>query len=140
MADGPLPITATWSCTACGAAGEEDEARAYYAEHPVDLDDDDWFSSLNWCHAGAVALVPGGPRARGRRSTRCSRRLAGMSCSAGSGNASGPVDAYLAMAAAATGETDAGHPARRRRRAAGEEWRIPLVAQWLRDQRDRYGF
>jgi hypothetical protein len=66
--------------------------------------------------------------------------LAGRSCSAGSGNASGPVDGYLAMAAASVGETAlAGRHADDAERLA-EEWQIPLYAQWLRAQRDRYRF
>jgi len=62
-----------------------------------------------------------------------------MAC-AGSGSAFGPVDAFLAMAAAATGEADL---AARHASDALElcrEWRLPLVAEWFDDQRDRYGF
>jgi hypothetical protein len=50
------------------------------------------------------------------------------------------VDAYLALAARATGETAlAGRHADDAARLA-EEWQIPLFAAWLGEQRDRFGF
>ena len=63
---------------------------------------------------------------------------AGYSCCAGSGNHAGPVDLFLALAAAARGDRDlaARHAEDAERLCA--EWQIPLAAQWLRDQRDRY--
>jgi hypothetical protein len=44
------------------------------------------------------------------------------------------------MAAAATGETATAARHADRALAQCREWEIPPVAQWLRDQRDRYGF
>ncbi|NHA69606.1 AfsR/SARP family transcriptional regulator [Phycicoccus flavus] len=52
----------------------------------------------------------------------------------------GPVDAFLALAAATTGEHDL---ATRHVGDAEElcrEWRIPRVTRWLREARDRHGF
>jgi hypothetical protein len=47
---------------------------------------------------------------------------------------------FLAMAAASVGRLDLA----RRHADDGarlcDEWEIPLVATWLRDQRDRFGF
>jgi hypothetical protein len=64
----------------------------------------------------------------------------GLSCGSGSGFASGPVDLFLAEAAAAAGDlTLATRHAEDAQRLC-EEWEIPLAAQWLREQRDRYGF
>jgi hypothetical protein len=65
---------------------------------------------------------------------------AGTSCCAGSGNHTGPVDLFLALAAAAGGDRElaARHADDAERLCA--EWQIPLAAQWLRDQRDRYSF
>jgi hypothetical protein len=138
VTDGPLPVDAVvvhmlWR------AGQEDEARAFYAEHPVTLDDNDWFSPLNWCSAGAAALFVDDADLAARAYTRMAP-LAGRTCIAGSGNASGPVDGYLALAARAVGDVDlAARHADDAERLA-EEWRIPLFTQWLREQRDRYGF
>ena len=63
-----------------------------------------------------------------------------MSCVAGSGNASGPVDAFLAMAAASTGERQVATRHADDAERLCEEWDIPLAARWLRGQRERYGF
>jgi hypothetical protein len=66
--------------------------------------------------------------------------IAGQNCSAGSGNAMGPADAFLALSAAAVGEREL---AARHADSALElmaAWRIPLAAEWLADQRERYGF
>ncbi|WP_406832851.1 BTAD domain-containing putative transcriptional regulator [Pedococcus sp. KACC 23699] len=119
--------------------GREDLAREYAARHPIDLGPEDWFSMLTWCSAAEVSLQLGDRDL----ATRAYARLApfeGYSCCAGSGLALGPVDGYLAQAAAAGGELDV---ARRHADAAlelCEEWQVPLAAQWLRDQRDRFGF
>jgi hypothetical protein len=61
-------------------------------------------------------------------------------CCAGAAVALGPVDGYLALAAAAAGE-----PAVAARHARDAEvlcarWEIPLVASWLQTQRESYGF
>ena len=52
----------------------------------------------------------------------------------------GPVDAFLAHAAAAVGERDLAARHADDALRLMEEWQIPLAAQWLRDQRERYGF
>ena len=52
----------------------------------------------------------------------------------------GPVDAYLAQAAAAVGEADLAARHAERALELCEEWQVPLAAQWLRDQRARYAF
>ncbi|NYG06869.1 DNA-binding SARP family transcriptional activator [Phycicoccus badiiscoriae] len=120
-------------------AGELDRAREYAATHAVRLDDDDWFSMLNWCAAAEASL---GLDDHAMASAAYDRLapFTGYSCCAGSGNAMGPVDAYLAHAAAAVGETElAGRHADRALELC-EEWQIPLAAQWLRNQRDRYAF
>lgn len=52
----------------------------------------------------------------------------------------GPVDAFLALAAQATGDAPAA--TRHADRAADlmAAWSIPLAAQWLEGQRKTYGF
>jgi len=119
--------------------GRLDEAREYVSAHPFDLATDTWYSMLAWALSAEVALALG-DRDLGRDTYALLAPYAGRSCSAGSGVAVGPVDAFLALAAAAGGERDL---AARHADAAlelCEAWRIPLAAQWLRDQRETYGF
>ncbi len=138
MEGGPVPITAT-VVAALWRAGLTEEARAHRASHEIRLEGEDTFALLNWGMAAEVALQLGEP-ALGARAHDLLLPYAGRSCSVGSGLASGPVDLYLAFADAAAGETEraAGHADDAERLCA--EWQIPLAAQWLRDQRDRYGF
>jgi hypothetical protein len=136
---GPLPITSSL-ITSLWRGGQEERARSYYEEHPVILlEANDWFSMLNWCHAGSTALFME-DRDLGARAYALLAPLAGMSCSAGSGNASGPVDGYLAMAAASVGETALATRHADEAERLAQEWQIPLYAQWLRTQRDRFHF
>ncbi|CUR56006.1 putative Transcriptional activator domain [metagenome] len=138
MEGGPFPIAAT-VVAFLWRGGAEEEARAYARDHEVRLDTDDWFSLLAWCNAAEVALHCGDPELGARVLERLAP-LAGRSCGAGSGNASGPVDAFLALAAASMGRLDeAGRHAVEALRLC-EEWDIPLVARWFGDQRDRYHF
>jgi hypothetical protein len=138
LAATPFPINSTVAIC-MWRAGHEDKARAFHAEHPPTLDDDDWFSLLNWCHTAAISLfLEDAPMA-----ARAYERLApfaGASCAAGSGVASGPVDGYLAMAAAAVGEQELAGRHADTAKALAEEWRIPLFTRWLGEQRDRFGF
>ncbi|WP_460966263.1 BTAD domain-containing putative transcriptional regulator [Pedococcus soli] len=119
--------------------GREDLAREYAATHPIDLDHDDWFSMLTWCCAAEVALQLG-DRDLAARSYALLAPYEGYSCCAGSGLALGPVDGYLAQAAAAGGELEVARRHADRAVALCEDWQVPLAAQWLRDQRDRFGF
>jgi DNA-binding SARP family transcriptional activator len=133
-----LPVTATiivfWL-----RAGEVDKAREYAAAHPVRVDDDDWFSMLNWCAAAEAALGLDDHALASAAYDRLAP-FAGHSCTAGSGNAMGPADAFLALAAAAVGERELAAAHADRALELCEQWQIPLAAQWLRDQRDRYAF
>jgi hypothetical protein len=138
MEGGTFEITAT-VISFLWAAGREEEAAAYAAANPVRLEHDDWFSALAWCNAAEAALYLGAPDLAAGAYARLAP-LAGHCGSAGSGNACGPVDAYLALAAAAVGETTLAtrHADAAERLCA--EWDIPLCAQWLRTQRERYRF
>jgi hypothetical protein len=138
MSDGPLPLNGTVAyCLWRG--GQEQRARAYYAEHPPVLDDNDWFSALNWSNTAAVALYMEDRDTAARAYDRLAP-LAGMCACAGSGTASGPVDGYLAMAAAAVGERQLASRHAEEAERLAEEWGIPLFTKWFREQRDRYGF
>jgi DNA-binding SARP family transcriptional activator len=119
--------------------GQRDEAARHHAEHPVTLPEDDWFAMLSWCTAAEVACGVEDQVLAGTAYARLAP-YAGQSASAGSSNAFGPVDAFLALAARAVGETAL---ARRHADRAEElmvEWEIPLAGQWFRDQREQFGF
>ncbi|WP_341358448.1 BTAD domain-containing putative transcriptional regulator [Georgenia sp. M64] len=138
MDAGPQPLATTVAVFLL-RAGRVDEARAYLAAHPATLDDESFVALLGSCMAGEAALGLG-DAALGAAAYERAVPYAGLSCSAGSANASGPVDAYLALAAAATGDLAAA--ARHADRAAElcRGWEIPLAGRWLAAQRERYGF
>ncbi len=138
MEGGPVPITST-VVAALWRAGREDEARAHRDAHEIRLDAEDTFSLLNRSMAGEVALHLQEPQL-GAAAHRLLVPYAGRSCSVGSGFASGPVDLYLACAAAAAGETARATAHADDAAALCDRWELPLAAQWLRAQRDRYGF
>ena len=136
--DVPLPLDASMLVLLV-RAGRWDEAREFRDSHDLDLSDDTWFSKLPWAHA-AEAAVALGDSELGARAYQLLAPHAGQMACAGSGVAAGPVDAFLAMAAAAAGETEV---AARHARAAEEQlvaWRIPLAGEWFARQRERYGF
>lgn len=120
-------------------AGEHDRAREYYAEHGVSLDHENEISLLAWCHAAAIALYLG-ERALGAGVYERLVGYAGRSCCAGSDLASGPVDGYLAMAAAAVGELDLAATHADTAEALSETWDIPLFGAWVRETRAAYGY
>jgi hypothetical protein len=138
LVEGPLPV-APIATALMIRGGNLDQARAFYAEHPFELEQQDWFSMLAWGHAAEVALWLEDCDLAERVYPKL-RPYAGRSCSAGSGNASGPVDAYLALAARARGEVAlaAGHADRAEELM--EQWEIPLAADWLRGLRTRFSF
>ena len=113
---GPLPIAATVVAYPAGAAGEEEEARDYYATHPFDLDDRRLVLAAGLVHAPprppSYWATPTSAAARLRQARAVRRDELRRRAP---GNASGPVDAFLALAAAAGGRARARHPARRRR-------------------------
>jgi hypothetical protein len=119
--------------------GEEERARAYHAEHGAPLDHENWFSMLAWCHAGEAALYVGDPDL-GARAYDLIAPYAGRACTAGSSSAMGPVDAFLAFAAAASGESARASQHADAALRLCEEWELPLAARWVRDLRERYSF
>ena len=138
MEAGPFPITATMvSCLL--RAGRTADAEEYYRTHVVDLSGNDWFSRLNWAMAAHAALAMGDREVAAQAYAKLAP-LAGQNCSAGSGNSMGPADGFLALAAAAVGEKALAARHADRALELMAAWAIPLAAQWLRDQRERYGF
>ena len=138
LEDGPLPVTSS-RLVFLLRGGEEAAARALHAERPVELEQEDWFSMLNWCCAAEASLWLDDRDLAAAAYARIAP-FEGYSCSAGSGNAMGPVDAYLAQAAAAVGEAELAARHADRALELMETWQTPLAAQWLRDQRGRFCF
>jgi hypothetical protein len=134
-----LPVTAVVTALLLRLGLREQAEQALAGLPPIDLSADDWFSMMNWCTAGEVALAFGDAELGAAAYARAVP-YAGRMCGGGSGAPLGPVDAFLALAAAATGETATATRHADRALQLCEEWRIPPVARWLRDQRDRYGF
>ena len=112
----PLPVT-TLVAMFFARAGRIDEARAHLAAHPVSFDHDDWFAHLTWGAGAEAALAVGDPNLAARAYEKLTP-FAGRSCCAGSGMHIGPVDGFLALAAAATGETSLARCARGHRARA----------------------
>jgi hypothetical protein len=134
----PLPTGSTlafilWS------QGDEDRGRRWLAEHPPRLQDRDWFSRLNWGFTAAMAAFTE-DQALAAEAYGLIAPYAGQTCTAGSGFASGPMDAYLALAAHAAGEARLAAQHAEAAERLAEAWRIPLITGWFRGQRDRYGF
>lgn len=138
LAASPLPTNASLAYM-LWRSGDEDRARAWLRDHPAELEHQDWYSRLDWSFAAAMAAYLGDAEL-GARTYRLLAPYAGQSAVAGSGVASGPVDAYLAMAALATGETELARRHADDAEQIAEGWQIPLFTQWLREQRDRLGF
>ncbi len=138
MEGGPFPISAT-VVAFLWRGGAEELARDYARHHEFRLDTDDWFSLLAWCNAAEVALHCQDPGLGARVLDRLAP-YAGRSCVAGSGNAAGPVDAFLALAAASVGDVALATQHAESALRLCASWDVPLVAQWLGDQRNRYRF
>jgi hypothetical protein len=120
-------------------AGEDATARSHAATHPLTIVPPDWMAMLNWGCAAEAALGLG-DQAMGAAAYAVLAPYPGRTVCAGSGNAMGPVDAFLALAAATVGDLDLAARHADDAERLMEEWQIPLAAQWLRDQRDRHGF
>ena len=130
----PFDLTIQWLLV---RAGRLDEARAVRTELVPSTDD--WLSIHHYCIAAEVAFALDEPAAA-RSLYRWLSPYAGRVCGAGFSVAIGPVDAFLAFAAMATGERDVASKHADRALELCAEWEIPLAAQWLREQRDRGGF
>ncbi len=116
-----------------------EEARAFRAAHPIDLGGDTWFALVPWA-LGAEAALGLGDRELAATTYRLLAPHAGHTACAGSGTALGPVDAFLAMAAAATGEREIASQHADEAERLCREWRIPLAGEWFAAQRARYSF
>jgi DNA-binding SARP family transcriptional activator len=103
------------------------------------LGSDDWFAELHWSFGAEIALELGEPELGAQVYERLVG-LRGQCIISGTGPAHGPADAYLAMAAAAAGETSLATAHADAASALCRDWDIPQVARRLDDLRERYGF
>jgi hypothetical protein len=133
-----LPVESTITALLC-RLGREDEARQFLDEHDLDISGDWWFSPMIWAMAAETSMYLRLPELASTTYALLVP-LKGRPASAGSGTALGPIDAFLAMAAQATGEQDlaTGHAQDAARLC--EVWRIPLAAEWLAVTRARFSF
>jgi DNA-binding SARP family transcriptional activator len=119
--------------------GADDLAAEAWGRFDYDPALDDWYAAIHWAFGAEIALRLGERDLAGELYRRL-LPLRDTCIMSGTGPAHGPADAYLALAAAATGETGlAGAHADTALRLC-REWQIPQVARWLGDLRDRYGF
>ncbi len=116
-----------------------DQLRVALAHHP--LPDLAGLWSSTWTHCWeAEAAAAAGDAARAARVLPLLRPLAGRMCVAGIAIAQGPVDGYLALAAATAGERD---EARRHGDVAerlARDWGLDRYLDWLRERRADLGF
>jgi hypothetical protein len=134
----PYPFSATIAVY-LWRAGRHDQAREVYAERGAPLEHSNDISLLAWAHAAELSLYLGEPGLAAGAYAKLAP-LAGLSTCAGSALALGPIDAYLAVAAAATAERELAAKHADDALALAEAWDVPLVAAWLREQRAAYGF
>lgn len=133
-----LPVETTLAAMMC-RIGRVDEAREYLADREVDVTGDWWFSPLEWAMAAEAAAYVGRPDLAAIAYERLSPHCGRTAC-AGSGTTLGPVDAFLALAAYATGERDLATRHAENAARLCEEWEIPLCSAWFAKARARFGF
>ena len=138
-ADGPeVPLAGTAAALLL-RRGDAPAARALLAEHPVRTGLDDPSSTLSWALAAEVALHLGdrtlAADVRGRLTP-----YAGRMAVLGSSFAVGPVDAFLALAAAALDDREAAAAYAQQAERLVEEWQLPRVAGWFAGLRERFAF
>ena len=119
--------------------GAPELAREVWDGYRFEIGNDDWFRELHLAFGAEIALELGDPQLAARVYELLLPWRPGCVIS-GTGPAHGPVDAYLAMAAAATGETALATEHADDAAALCRAWNVPQVARRLDDLRERYGF
>jgi DNA-binding SARP family transcriptional activator len=134
----PMPMQVPLM-TVMARAGRVDDARALYRQVGLPVGNDDWLRMLLLALAGEVALRLRLPDEAAQLYERLAP-FAGRSSSGGSGAPVGPVDIYLASAAAAAGERELAtrHADEAQRLCA--DWRLPVARTWLDELRELGGF
>ncbi|WP_198289928.1 AfsR/SARP family transcriptional regulator [Nocardioides sp. Iso805N] len=133
-----FPFSATIATYLC-RTGDLRGGRTYYRAHGAPLDHDNEISLLAWCHAAELALHLG-ERALARAALPLIEPYAGRTCSAGQALTDGPVDAYLAYAAAAAGQHELARAHAQATERLSEEWQIPAFAAHFAEMRRRHRF
>lgn len=133
-----IPPEASVAAMLC-RVGRVDEAREYLRDKTIELTGDWWFSSMVAAMAAEAALHTGRTDLAAEAYLVLSP-MRGQPACAGSGTCVGPVDAFLAMAAWATGERDLATRHAEDAARLCEEWEVPLVAQWFAGVRETFGF
>jgi hypothetical protein len=133
-----IPPQASIAALLC-RMGRVDEAREYLQHETIEFTEDWWFSSLVSAMGAEAALHTGRTDLAAQAYASLST-MKGQPACAGSGTCVGPVDAFLAMAAWATGERDLATRHAEDAARLCEEWEIPLAAQWFAGVRETFGF
>jgi DNA-binding SARP family transcriptional activator/outer membrane murein-binding lipoprotein Lpp len=133
-----MPVETSVAALMC-RVGRIEEAKAYLDGKTIDLSPHWWFSTMVSAMAAEAALYTG------RTDLAASAydglwEFRGQLAAAGSGTALGPVDAFLAMAAATTGERELATRHAEDAARLCEQWRIPLAAEWFAGIRQSFGF
>ncbi len=118
---------------------QPDAARFVFDTFGIELDTDNWFSPFLWSLAAEIGLGLGEPDVAAAAYAKLAP-YRGTCVIAGTSPAHGPVDAYLALAAAATGEKRLATQHADHALELIAAWRIPRVEKWFLDLRDRHGF
>jgi DNA-binding SARP family transcriptional activator len=119
--------------------GETDLARQVWADHDYEVGGDDWYRELHHAFGAEIALELGDRELAAALYERL-LPLRGQCVISGTGPAHGPADAYLALAAAAAGESALAGEHAQVAEARCEEWQLPQVGRWLAGLRERHGF
>ncbi len=133
-----MPVEAPMAALMC-RLGRVDEARDYLADKDLELSPHWWFSTMVSSMAAEAALHTG----RSDLAAEAYAVLAefrGQPACAGSASTLGPVDAFLAMAAAGTGERELATRHAEDAVRLCEQWRIPLAGRWFGELRTQFGF
>ncbi|SFB72278.1 Transcriptional regulatory protein, C terminal [Nocardioides terrae] len=120
-------------------AGLYDEARWHHRQAGAPITEDTEVPLHTVAHAAELSLY----LADADLAQRCARRLtnySGMAVSLGSSMALGPVDLYLACAAAAAGDAEAAHRDADAALDRAREWGLDALIAWFEGVRSTYGF
>ncbi|MET0999948.1 MAG: BTAD domain-containing putative transcriptional regulator [Marmoricola sp.] len=133
-----MPVEASMAGLLC-RIGEIDRARDYLEGREIDLSPHWWFSTMESAMAAEASLYTG-LRDLAADAYAALSEFSGQPACAGSGTSLGPVDAFLAMAAEATGERALATRHADDAARLCEEWRIPLAGEWFAEVRTTFGF
>ncbi|TXL61539.1 BTAD domain-containing putative transcriptional regulator [Aeromicrobium terrae] len=119
--------------------GDPGTAREIWDGVEYEVGRDSWYSEMNWALGAEIALAFGETDIAAQVYERLLPWQGTMLIS-GTGPCSGPIDAYLALAAAAVGEADLATTHAEAALELCETWDVPQVVEWFDDLRERHGF